>query len=217
MISDEGIKSATGQAIPDPMPVSWVNRTDAPGARPDYSVIDMLTVGQQKNLVGQIGYDKSRWNHKKIGSGNQLGKYQFSSLVLEQYGIIAAGSYSTYGTDAVNYRNAWRPRADSRSYYNQQIESLNEFLNSQTAQDNLAYQILYDLYNSAIKIGVIKRNDTAEIVAGMLYVCWEAGVGKSPNKQNSTGTGAWAWRYAGVGAMSGYYNSGRYSVAVLSQ
>ena len=80
------------------------------------------------------------------------------------------------------------------------------------AQDHLAYQYLNDLYVSATHVGAITHDDTADVVAGMLYVCWILGTGS-----RTSGTGAWAWRYNNTGAGTNVFNAGRYAVTVLSR
>ena len=84
------------------------------------------------------------------------------------------------------------------------------------AQEYLTYQRLVDLYLAAKSNGTIKPDDTAETVAGMMYVCWTLGVGRSSNTANFTGTGAWAWRYHAVGLGIDSYNSGRYAASNLA-
>jgi hypothetical protein len=54
-------------------------------------------------------------------------------------------------------------------------------------------------------------------VAGLLYVAWELGTGSTPTVNEQSGTGAYAWRYFGVGAGNNYYSAGRYAIAVLSK
>ena len=51
----------------------------------------------------------------------------------------------------------------------------------------------------------------------MIYVGWALGVGTPPTVGSANGTGAYAWRYSGVGNGAEYYNSGRYAITVLSQ
>jgi hypothetical protein len=48
-------------------------------------------------------------------------------------------------------------------------------------------------------------------------VAWQLGVGSAATLNNSSGTGAYAWRYFNVGAGSSYYAAGRYAVVVLSK
>lgn len=216
-MEDKGILQSAGESPNNALPASWLNRADAPGARPDYSVISIFTSAQQRNLLSQIAYEKSLWDYKKIGTTNNLGRYQISTIQLENYGLISAGSNAAYGNDCINYRNVWKPKVDAKSYYNFQLTSLQDFLGNKMAQDYLAYQILYDLYTGASKIAVVKPTDSAETLAGMLYVCWELGVGTSPNRDSPTGTGAWAWRYKNIGSAGTYYNSGRYAIKVLSK
>lgn len=214
---DTGIIQSAGQAPASTLPLSWLGQVDAPPIRPDWAAIGQLNSTQHKNLLAQIAYNKSQWDYEKIGSNNELGRYQFTVQTLENYGLMTPGSYVTYGNDAVNYQHCWRRVANTYALYNVDVEGQQDFLLNSTAQEYLAYQILQDYYNEAVKITVIRTDDTAEIVAGMLYVCWQLGVGVSPNSTYANGTGAYAWRYHGTGSAASYYNAGRYAVRVLSQ
>jgi hypothetical protein len=214
---DAGIAAAGGRAIPSPLPVSWLGRVDSPPFRPDWATVGLLTSTQNRNLLAQIAYDQSRWDYNKVGTNNLLGRYQFSTQKLEDYGIIMPGSNQAYGADCVNFRHCWKSTPDSYAFYNYDVSGLTDFLSNSTAQEHLAYELIYDLFIDSIKIGVIKITDTAEVVAGMLYVCWELGVGTPPDATDASGTGAYAWRYSNLGTAARYYNSGRYAVNILSR
>jgi len=207
---DIGIAQAAKQPIVNPLPISWINRADSPSYLPSWATIGQLTSAQVGNLQAQIGYDLSAWDYSKIGSDNELGRYQISPLTLEKYGILAAGANKAYGTDCVNYKTCWRQIAvrSTNSYANYQynITSLSSFLSSTVAQDHLNYQIIYDVYTELTRNGAVLSTDAAEIVAGMIYV----GITLGTNE-------AHAWRYANVGQGAKSFNSGRYSVTVLSQ
>lgn len=213
---DVGIIQAAGHAPASTLPVSWIGKSNSPPVRPDWAAVGTLTTSQQKNLLSQIGYNLSLWDYAKVGTNNELGRYQFSVQTLEQYELISPGAYATYGIDAVNYQHCWRTTVNTYAEYNYGVANAQEFLSSTTAQELLGYQYLLDLYNSAVRITVIRTDDTAEIVAGMLYVCWKLGVGTAPQSGSTQGTGAYAWRYHGIGSAASYYNAGRYSVRVLS-
>lgn len=216
-----GPQQAAGVAIANPLPLSWLGRADMPLSLPQWASIAQLSTTNTRNLLAQIGYDKSNWNYQLVGTANQLGRYQFSTQILENYGLLAAGSNAAYGTNCVNYLTCWTPvtirNTNSLGSYNYNITSLSGFLNNVTAQDHLAYQILFDLYNALGLNNAILPTDTADVVAGMIYVGWTLGAGATPTSTNGTGTGAYAWRYSGLGTATNAYNSGRYSVTVLSQ
>jgi len=220
-MADLGFLQAAGIPVPTPLPVSWLGRADAPFSLPSWATIDLLSADQNRNLLSQIGYDKSTWNYKLIGPQNQLGRYQFSTQVLENYGLLAPGSNKAYGTACVNYQTCWRPvtirNTNSYANYIYNITSLNGFLNSPASQDHLAYQILYDTYRSLLSVSAITNADSTDIVAGMLYVGWDLGAGATPTYDNPTGTGAYAWRYSGQGIGVNSFNSGRYSIVMLGQ
>jgi hypothetical protein len=65
--------------------------------------------------------------------------------------------------------------------------------------------------------GAIVESDADDVVAGMIYVAWTLGYGIKPTAAKPQGTGAYAWRYSGVGNANTQYNSGRYAITVLSQ
>ena len=219
---DTGIQSASGQRVPTPLPVSWLGRPDTASKMPDWSTIFQLTTVETQNLLSQIGYDKSVWDYNKISTNNELGRYQFTSTTLESYGLLAKGSNAAYGNDCVNYLNSWRPvtiRKNTNSYANYiyNVTSLDQFLGSSVSQDQLGYQLLLDLYTGLRQINAIISTDTSDMVAGMIYVAWELGVGTAPTTNTPAGTGAYAWRFFNQGTGAAAYNSGRYAVTILSQ
>jgi hypothetical protein len=207
---DIGITQASKQPVINPLPLSWLGRPDRPAYLPAWATIGQLTSTQVNNLQCQIGYDLSEWNYAKIGPSNELGRYQISTVTLEKYGILAAGSNLSYGTDCVNYKTCWRQVAvrstNSYANYLYNITGLSGFLASAIAQDHLNYQIIYDSYTELSRNGAITATDSAEVVAGMIYVGIMLGT-----------DGAYAWRYTNVGQGARYYNGGRYAVTVLSQ
>jgi hypothetical protein len=214
---DAGINAAKAMPIPTPLPVSWLGLASAPELPPGWAAIPQLTSLQIRNLQAQIGYDQSRWNYSLVGESNQLGQYQFTTSILESYGILSPGSNAAHGTSCVNYLHCWRPTYISGAqnvyqnyFYN--ITSLANFLATPVAQDHLAYQRIFDLYNQCVNVGAIQSTDAADVVAGMIYVAWTLGVGNS-----NSGGGAWAWRYTALGSGISSFNSGRYSVVVLSR
>ena len=220
-MADLGIRNSAGGVVPTPLPQAWLGRVDAPMPLPNYVTIGPLTPRQVWLLEAQIGYNASGWDYKKIGTNNELGRYQFSTQLLEEYGLLATGSNDAYGTDCVNYRHCWHPTyikntSNSFENYFYNVDSLNLFLNGSAAQDHLAYQVLSDCYLGLLKTGGIVETDSADIRAGMIYVAWTLGVGSAPIGQNVSGFGAYAWRYFNIGIGADSFNSGRYAVSTLS-
>lgn len=214
---DLGIQAAAGLPIANSLPVSWLGRSDMPLSPPSWATIPALSNVQLRNLLAQIAYNESAWNYKLIGNDNKLGRYQFEVQTLENYGLLAAGSVATYGTDAVNYRHCWQSVYSAYENYFYNTTSLSGFLKNLSAQEHLAYQYIVDLYTASTNVGTIQDSDLAQTTAGMMYAAWTLGVGAGPTTSNSNGTGAWAWRYNNVGSGANTFNSGRYAVAVLSQ
>jgi hypothetical protein len=220
-MADLGIRNSTGRAVPKPLPQAWLGRADAPLPLPTWVTIGPLTARQVQLLEAQIGYDASGWDYTKIGDTNALGRYQFSTQLLEDYGLLAAGSNAAYGTDCVNYRHCWQPTyikntSNSFENYFYNVDSLNLFLSGAVAQDHLAYQVLSDCYLGLLKTGGIVESDSVDVKAGMIYVAWTLGVGSAPAGQNVSGFGAYAWRHFNVGLGTDSFNSGRYAVSTLS-
>lgn len=208
---ETGIQNSLGQSIATPLPISWLGRSDMPPPPLSTTNIDALTQTQSRNLQAQIAYDLSEWDYAKVGTDNAVGRYQFAPTILEAYGVLAPGSNQAYGVDCVNHTTCWRPvpvrnKKNGISTYLNDNDSLTSFLTDSMAQEKLAYQISYDLYNGLVDNGGITALDTVETVAGMISVAWGAGV-----------TAAYTWRYRGTGSNSDAYNSGRYAVTVLSQ
>jgi hypothetical protein len=214
---DAGIVQASRTLPPNPLPVSWLGRPDMTASCPDWAVIAQLSSTQQRNLLAQIAYVSSNWSYTKIGTNNELGRYQFDPNTLETYRLLTAGSNASYGIDCVNYQHCWRATFSTYADYLTEVANINDFLNNISAQELLAYQRLVDLYSDCVKIAAIKINDTADVVAGMLYVAWMLGAGTAATLNNTTGTGAYAWRYFSVGAGASYYTAGRYAVTILSK
>ena len=221
MLQNIGPRQASTQGIQNPLPIGWLGRTDAPPSLPATASIYRLTNIEVQNLIAQVGYDKSAWDYALIGADNRLGRYQFTTQTLENYGLLATGSNQHYGTDCVNYINCWTPVAvkTSNSYtsVNYNITNLSSFLSSIASQEHLAYQVVYDLYNALVANGSIQDTDNADVVAGMIYVGWTVGAGVQPTSAHLSGTGAYAWRYSGIGDGANSYNSGRYAITILSQ
>lgn len=214
---DLGIQNASTQAPATPLPLAWLGRASAPFPRPDWAVTGKLSAVEHRNLLSQMAFNFSEWAYDKIGTNNELGRYQFTVAQLESYGLLTPGSIAAYGTDAVNYQNCWKAPTNTYAEYLSEVTNLIDFLSNKTAQEYLANQRLLDLYNSCIRINTIQGNDSNEVVAGMLYVAWMLGVGTAPSAVNPTGTGAYAWRYFNIGSGAAYYNAGRYAVVVLSK
>lgn len=219
---DIGIKSSIGKPIANPLPKSWLGLSSAPPGTPSWATVGPLSSTQTTNLQAQIAYDLSKWDYTKIGNNNQLGRYQFNSLLLESYGLIAAGSNKAYGSNCINYQYCWRPVYLSNEVYQYEnyfynTTSLDSFLSNNIAQEHLAYQRLVDLYVGLSAIDAILPSDATDIVAGMIYVAWILGVGSTPDKINPTGTGAYSWRYYGTNDAGAIFNSGRYAITVLGQ
>jgi hypothetical protein len=221
MLQNIGPRQASTLGIQNPLPPSWLGRADAPPALPASANIYRLTSVEVQNLLAQIAYDKSGWDYSMIGTDNRLGRYQFTPRTLENYGLLAVGSNDHYGQDCVNYINCWQAVTvkSSNSYvsYNYDATSLTAFLSNVASQEHLAYQVVYDLYNALVANGSIQDSDASDVVAGMIYVGWVLGAGVRPTAANSIGTGAYAWRYSGIGEGANAYNSGRYSITILTQ
>ena len=216
-----GLQSTVGIAPQTPLPVSWLGLASAPIVHPQWASTYTLTTTQTTNLLAQIGYDNSGWDNGLIGADNQLGRYQISTTLLENYGLLAAGSNTYYGTDCIYYRHCWQQnvilRSNGNGNYLYNITNYTDFLNNQSAQDHLAYQILFDINVALSQNGALVSGDAADIIAGMMYVGWALGTGIGPGYQYPSGSGAWAWRYHAVGDGTNSYVSGRYAVVILSQ
>lgn len=220
-MEDVGINNSLGQAITNPVPQAWMGRADAPAPTPMWVTIGPMSSTQVRQLQAQIGYDHSAWDYRKIGPFNELGRYQINSRTLEYYGLISSGSNAEYGYDCVNYQHCWNPiyiknttNPYSNYFYNN--DSLSSFLASPIGQDHLCYQILSDLYTELYKIGAILDTDSADVVSGMLYVAWNLGVGTPTGVlDNPIGSGAYAWRYFGLGNGTKSFNRGRYASTQL--
>jgi len=217
---DLGLQYAAGQPINTPLPTGWLGRADAPPGPPTWANIKVLGTTQIKSLLAQIAYDQSQWDYTKIGSDNQVGRYQFQPLLLEVYGLLTKGSVATHGTDAVNFKHCWKPTYiatginDYQNYF-YNTDSLTSFLNTKIAQEHLAYQRLVDIYMSMTNIDTILSTDSTDVVAGMMYVGWTLGIGEPPTIDKPNGTGTWAWRYKNIGNGALSYNSGRYSITSM--
>ena len=217
-----GQKAAAGIPITTPLPLSWISRPDAPLTAPIWASVGIISTVQLSNLLAQIAYDLSGWNYNLIGNSNQLGRYQFSTQLLENYNLLATGSNTAYGTDCVNYRHCWQPTIvnngiNNYANYFYNINNINQFLSTPAAQEHLAYQYIADLYKGCTGNGVILSSDSVDVVTGLLYVAWTLGVGSAPTVGSPEGTGAWAWRYNNIGSGVNSYNSGRYATVVLSR
>lgn len=216
-----GIEAAAGIPTNNPLPKEWLGRADAPLQPPAWANVGQVSNVQLQCLQAQIAYDISGWDYNLTGENNELGRYQFTPLLLETYGLLVAGAYDAYGNDCVNYRHVWQPITqtgvnDYQNYF-YNITSLYGFLNTTAAQEHLSYQYIVDLYTACLNNGAILETDTSDVAAGMIYVAWTLGAGTGSTPTNPGGTGAWAWRYNNIGNGINSYNSGRYAVLVLSR
>jgi hypothetical protein len=214
---DLGIQQAAGLPIVSPLPASWLGRSDVTPLPPSWATIAPMSAIQTRNLLAQIAYKESGWDYNLVGAGDQLGRYQFSPSVLENYGLLSKGSVAAYGNDAVNYKHCWQSVYSTYENYFYNSTSLRSFLQNTIAQEHLANQYALDLYQSLVNVSAVTSTDSAEIVAGMIYVAWALGVGQGPSPSSSNGTGAWAWRYNNIGPGAENFNCGRYSIAILSR
>ena len=139
---DAGIAQASRILPPNPLPVSWLGRPDAPHPCPDWAVIAQLSSAQQQNLLAQIAYVSSEWDYKKISTNNELGRYQFDTNTLEAYGLLTVGSTASYGTDAVNYQHCWRAPASTYANYLSEVANINDFLTNTSALIVLNFSLL---------------------------------------------------------------------------
>jgi len=223
-VIDYGIQAAAGLPILHALPLSWLGTAKMPAYPPGWGLTAGLTATQTQNLLAEIAYDQSQWNYQLIGTSNALGAYQVSTQTLENYGFLAPGSNAAYGNNCVNHQTCWRPTPkrnvnNSYSNYLNNTTSLTSFLSNTVTQDYLALQMIHDLYYGLTNIDAIQSTDAADVVAGMIYVAWTVGVGTPATNVNSSGTGAWGWRYNNVSTplTANAFNSGRYAVTVLTQ
>lgn len=221
MALDPGIRLTLGLPVSNPLPPSWLGRRDATPGVPTWARNPVLSNKQLRALLSQIGYDKSQWDYSKIGDNNQLGRYQFDAQTLEGYGLLAPGSYEAYGNDAVNYVHCWssgsfRHSATAYAGYLYNTTNLASFLSNTIAQEHLAYQYLSDIYRNLLRIRAVTTTDSPEVVGGMMSVGWDIGVGEAITLESQKGTGAFAWRYSGVGNGAQSFVSGKYALTVLS-
>ena len=219
---DIGIAQAIGQEILTPLPPAWLGRADAPAIPPAWANIGPLSNTQIQALLGQIAYDISVWDYNKIGTDDQLGRYQITAAKLEEYGLLAVHSTEFHGTDAVNYKSSWRPvylqsTVNSYANYFYNADSQNAFLTNITIQEHLAYQLLVDYFKELLQVSAIALTDSVDVIAGMMYVAWTLGAGQQPTGRYPYGTGAYAWRYFNQGSGAASFNGGRYAIQVLAQ
>ena len=224
---DAGILQSLGQAVVAPMPLSWMKLPSAPPDLPRWANIGKLSSTQVRALAAQIGYDQSSWNYNLVGSANQLGRYQFSTTILEDYGLLHTGSNKSYGTNCVNYQHCWTqgvqitPILNSYNAYIYNTTNITTFLQTPSAQEHLAFQHISTLYENLLKINAIQESDSVDIIGGMISVAWLLGAGSAISNDAPTGMGAFQWRYSGLELNLGSgvvaFNKGRYAVKVLAQ
>lgn len=203
MFQDIGITNSIGTGVLSPVPSAWLLKPTAPAIPPGWLLISGFSGEQMQALAAQLSYSNSQWDYGKIGSNNELGAYQFTASILEQYNLLLAGSVAAYGNQAVNRPNAWAGNAnstqflsDARNSHKAPINNIQEFLANKKAQDNLAYRRIFDLYNQLVKTAAVKTTDTADIISGMIFVAWAIGAGNGATPTSQIGSGAWAWRYS---------------------
>lgn len=159
----------------------------------------------------QIGYSESRSDYTAVGIQNQLGKYQFDTDTLVEYGYIHAEYLKTFTQfdhngvkGAVKQLTSWTNRDG--------IKDIGSFLKATALQETLMYQRLTSLYTLLYNNQAITDIDGVSTKMGMLYAAHRNGI--TPAKR---------WRETGLAdtSTSGdqpgvYYALGKYAGEVLA-
>lgn len=198
-MADIGILNAVGKSVSLPIPMSWLGRADAPMHRGTFGT---FTDVQINNMMAQLAYSCSQWNTKSFDLTKYvLGKYSVTSAQLAQYGYLNSNFVQSHGPSSFTYSIAWTGQDG--------LADAAQFLLSSTTQDTLAYWLMQTNYNNLLALGGITADDSASVIAGMLFVAHLLGSADLAKQ----------WRQVGSTNNQTYdfYNAGRYAIEVVSQ
>lgn len=198
-MADLGILNSVGKSVTYPVPVSWLGKPDAPTHR---GLFGNFTDTQINNMLAQLAYSCSQWNSKAFDlTKYTLGKYAVTSTQLAQYGYLNSKFVTSHGANSFTYAIAWT-NTDG-------LSDAAQFLLSPITQDTLAFWLMQTNYNDLLASGGIIADDSASVVAGMLFVAHYL----------SSAQAAQQWRAVGSTDNRTYdfYNAGRYAIEVISQ
>ena len=142
--------------------------------------IGVLTQDQVKVLFAGIAASESGGNYFVVNSIGYSGKYQFGVAALEDQGYVKKGTWAAYGKNSVlSKESVWAGKNG--------INSLNDFLNSFSVQEDVMFANASRNYNTMVRIGAIRAGDDAATVAGMIKTAHLLGAGGAKNWRNGEG------------------------------
>ncbi len=200
--TDPGPKSAE-----TPSPELCAQKTSMVAGANPLGPVGTLTTLQVKALQVQIAFSMTNNLYTAVDSYNRVGKYQFQTRSLVNYGYIKEDYYKLFGqtgeSAAVQIAAAWSGKDN--------ISSLTDFLAAEDLQESMMFKITEENYSSLVRNSGIRTGDKPGTVMGMLFVA-----------HVSDAAAAKTWRDTGTGNdISGeplglYYSLGRYAGVVLS-
>ena len=144
------------------------------------SGIGILTPVQVRVLFAGIAASESGGNYFAVNSIGYSGKYQFGVAALEDQGYVKKGTWASYGRNSVLSKDSvWAGKNG--------INSLNDFLNSFSVQEDIMFANASRNYTTMVRIGAIREGDDASTVAGMIKTAHLLGAGGAKNWRNGQG------------------------------
>ena len=169
--STSGIDDAKKTTFSQGAPTEFLSIDNAPTGRVLQKIdksVPILLQSEVRALMMQIGYVASNWDTQKTNyATGDLGRYQVSKKTLVNYGYRFSGNLDFTGKDGIKYDT--------------------EFLFDNNVQDRIMEKFIVDQYQALIKNGGIQKNDSKEIVAGMIATAYQF-LDANPSLSDAVGT-----------------------------
>lgn len=205
--ASSNVEEAKTEAIEGPAPASTFIKQPDPGQG-----LGSLTSDQLRAYLAQTGYTESGGSYKPVDPESTVegvnrlgyaGKYQLSSLALQELGYVKAGTSQT--VDAINNPANWIGGQGKPA-------SLQAFLDSPQIQESAVYALTKNNYNTLQINGLITSSTPVADIAGLLSASHLGGANAAINWYNG---GINTTDALGSG-ISQNFNRGRYSQSQVS-
>lgn len=211
--ADLGINNAAGQTIVQPTcPAEFLVKTTTFNPSNNFGASSPnLSQQQAKAMMAEIGYFLSQFNYSYTSDdGTRVGKYAVDAQYLVNAGYIKPDALTQYGTGTLSNNNSWTGRDG--------IQSLADFFNSQTVQDNIQYNEFSESYTALVANGGIQSTDDVCTAAGMMFVVHEYRTADAAKQWRSGGDTAVTPSDLMDSSLTGtvMFNQGRYAIDVLA-
>jgi hypothetical protein len=178
------LRDSSGNPVFDgsgnPIQVNAYSTSDSEKLKP-------LTSDNYNSLADNIGKQLSNNDYKKVGTNNELGKYQINVSDLILLGYVKNPSSRVANPDILNDNSFWVGKDG--------INSKNSFLNSNIVQDKVMLELTKKNYDTLVRLGKISDKDDVAVVAGLLASAHVVGAKNADKLDKKTADGKTAREY----------------------